>query len=174
MPLPHTLLEVATDLATDVAAKAAFAADPEGFLAERGLDDWTTEDVDTALEHVSDALPPELGAQLGEVGPDADPTEVFGLLAEVEAEPVAAELAFGEGDDPGEEPAADDEGDDGSDDLATADALVTEELDDGGEAAEPAWEEPFEEAFDDAEDVDAEADLDFGAGAEDLPDDLAD
>jgi hypothetical protein len=168
MPLPQTLLDVATDLATDAAAKAAFTADPEGFLADRHLEDLSAEDLGTALEHVTDTLPPELGAQLGEVDPDADPGEVFATLVDIEPATGLEDLAFGHGEEGADETSED--GDVGDDTVDVLDAIELEEPD---ETPASGWHEPADshpEADDDLDD-EADLDLDFGAGAE-LPDDL--
>jgi hypothetical protein len=184
MSMYGTLLEVAEDLATDAEAKAAFSRDPDAFLAERGLEDLSAEDLGTALEHVADSLPPELSVQLAPPAADAPPTEVLARLAEVE--PAAPdELGFGtgidaDGQDPSDHPdaeAPDETGEVGGTDDAG-------EADEAGDDAGPApWSDAVSEPELDEDGGgadDPDGDLGFGQGADgasepdDLPDDLPD
>src|SRR4029453_1138311 len=69
-PIPMetpSLLDLTRALATDDATKAAFRADPEGFLEERGWGDLEPDDLATALAHVADALPVHLAGALYEL-----------------------------------------------------------------------------------------------------------
>ena len=105
MDTPASILEDTRGLIDDPAAKAAFAEDPDGFLASRGLDGFSGQELAEALSHVADALPPHQAAQLpdgeglaalGEA-PDG-PTALFGEIAAVEPAPSeAADLDFGAG-----------------------------------------------------------------------------
>ena len=96
MDTPGSILEAARGLIGDPEAKAAFAEDPDGFLAARGLDDFSGPELAEALSHVADALPADEAAQL----PDGETLASLGespdahtaLLGEVAAvEPSAAD-----------------------------------------------------------------------------------
>ena len=65
-----TFLEMAQDLVQDAGAKAAFDADPDGFLAERGFDGLTAADVSDAVGFVADTLPADAARQLTEPAGD--------------------------------------------------------------------------------------------------------
>jgi hypothetical protein len=142
MSTPTPLLDVAEDLIGDPAAKAAFAEDPDGFLAERGLDGLTGDDLSTALEHVADALPAATAARLPSFEPGSEPLEVLGELAAVEPPTDSEALDFGAGaaEDLDQEPEA-----------AEDEPEVTAQLDE----PEPADDAP-----------DTHPDDEFGAGAD--------
>jgi hypothetical protein len=98
--MPSSFLDVARELLTSAEAKAAYAADPGGFIAARGLDALTPADFEDALEHVADAVPPPVAAALapGEGGvPAASP------LASLASAPLVYDLEpdAGVGLDPG-------------------------------------------------------------------------
>ena len=166
-----SLLDLAEDLATDPSTKAAFARDPDGFLAERGLDELTAEDLGTALEHVADSLPPDLATQLPEARPGAEPTEVLDGLVQVQ--PVDdGDIEFGTGlaDDDEPEESEDAEGpeatsvDDGD---APTDAEATYPTPDGSDP-DATWVGPDDGAEPPAtadDDDGGEADPTFGEGA---------
>ena len=67
-----TFLEMAQDLVHDAGAKAAFDADPDGFLAERGFDGLTAADVTDAVGFVADTLPADAARQLTETEGDGE------------------------------------------------------------------------------------------------------
>jgi hypothetical protein len=61
---PASLLDVTGGLLSDPAAKAAFEADPQGYIERHGLDDLTPTELHDALGFVADSLPAPLAAQL--------------------------------------------------------------------------------------------------------------
>src|SRR5262245_26208949 len=83
-----TFLDMARELMHDTAAKAAFDADPEGFLAARGHDGLSPDDLTDAVGFVADTLPPETARALTD--PEAD-GDALARLAQVE--PVVDEPA---------------------------------------------------------------------------------
>jgi hypothetical protein len=140
-----TFLDMAQELMQDAAAKAAFDADPTGFLAARGFDGLSPDDLTDAVGFVAETLPPETAQALADADADGD---ALARLAQVE--PVVDEPA--DPDDATDLPGVD--GFDDGDLLDRDDG--TGEDDDGGE--------------DDDEDED---DLGFATGAPDpteLPD----
>jgi len=96
-----TFLDLAQDLMVDAGAKAAFDADPDGFLAARGFDGLSPADVGDAVGFVADTLPADAARQLTD--PDAG-GEGLVRLARLEPIDVAteAEPALPEHDPSGE------------------------------------------------------------------------
>lgn len=96
-PLTDTpsLLDLTRALATDDATKAAFQADPEGFLRDRGWGDLDPADLATALDHVADALPVHLAGALFELGGDGLGV-VDQLVGVATIDPVDAERSWSE------------------------------------------------------------------------------
>lgn len=76
-----TFLGMAQELMLDADAKAAFEADPDGFLAARGFEGLSPEDVTDAVGYVAETLPPGPAEAL--TGPDA-PGDALTRLAQVE------------------------------------------------------------------------------------------
>lgn len=106
----HTMLEVIGDLATDPSARAALAEDPDGFLAQRGLEGLDARDLVDAVDHAAEALPPGVAVHLtGAHAPDPDLADgeggegvlqVLTHVAEAPVDPDAlhdGDLGFGEG-----------------------------------------------------------------------------
>jgi len=118
----QTFLGMAQDLMLDPDAKAAFEADPDGFLVARGFDGLSPDDVADGVAFVAETLPP--GPAQALTGPEAD-GDVLARLAQIDPVEVADadpqpdddgdERSDGEDDD--EEEDEDDEEDD--DDLAS-------------------------------------------------------
>ncbi|HEY8217807.1 MAG TPA: hypothetical protein VIH82_11780 [Acidimicrobiia bacterium] len=144
-----TFLEMAHDLMHDGDAKAAFDQDPEGFLAARGFDGLSPDDLTEAVGFVAETLPPETAHAL--TGPDAGP-DALARLAQVE--PTV------------EDPADDADEDDGDDGLGAFDA-------DDGPLDHDESEDDGEDEEDDDEDEDDDDDLGFSSGDDptQLPDD---
>lgn len=59
-----TLLELVGDLLRVPEAKADYVADPQGFLDDHGFGDLTADDLNEALAHVVDAVPPAIAVHL--------------------------------------------------------------------------------------------------------------
>jgi hypothetical protein len=59
-----SLLTLVETIIQDPAAKAAFVASPDAFLASHGFGDFDPVDVDDAVLHAADTLPPTLAAQI--------------------------------------------------------------------------------------------------------------
>jgi len=104
-----SFLGVARDLMLDADAKAAFGADPDGYLAARGFDGLSPADVTDAVGFVAETLPPGPAAALTDPdgGEDAltlarlaqlDPTEVADMQpspdTDVDAEVTGPEEGF--------------------------------------------------------------------------------
>jgi hypothetical protein len=123
----ESLLEVAQGLLVDADAKAAYLADPDGFLAARGLEGLSAEDLADATGHVADTLPAEVAARLGPEGSELATLDGIATL-----DPVAL----------GPEPEAPDE---------HGFATGATEAEGGEGAATGAAEEEDEEADDDGE-----------------------
>jgi hypothetical protein len=81
-----TFLDMAQELMHDAAAKAAFDADPTGFLAARGFDGLTPEDLTDAVGFVAETLPPETARALADPEADGD-----ALARLIRVEPVVDE-----------------------------------------------------------------------------------
>ena len=64
----NTFLGLSERLLTDPAAKAAYAADPQGFLEAEGFGALSPDEVSTGLRHVAQVLPPSVAEA---VEPDA-------------------------------------------------------------------------------------------------------
>lgn len=65
MQAPRNALgSILTDLVGDEAERAAYRADPEGFLAKRGFPDFPERVVGEAVCHVADTLPASVAEQL--------------------------------------------------------------------------------------------------------------
>jgi hypothetical protein len=96
-----TFLEMAQDLVHDAGAKAAFDADPDGFLTEHGFDGLTAADVTDAVGFVADTLPADAARQLTE--PDGD-GEGLARLAQLDPSDVGStpETDFLDNDPSGE------------------------------------------------------------------------
>lgn len=63
--MPQSFLEVARELIDSPEAKAAYADDPDGFLAARGLEGLAPDELEAATGFVADALPAPVARQLG-------------------------------------------------------------------------------------------------------------
>lgn len=110
-----TFLEMAQDLVHDAGAKAAFDADPDGFLAERGFDGLSAADVSDAVGFVADTLPTDAARGLIEPAGDG---EGLARLAQLDPSDVGSEPEpdFLDGDPSGELDLPDESaGPDGSD-----------------------------------------------------------
>lgn len=170
MSMYSSLLDLAEELATDSATKAAYTRDPEAFLADRGLDELEADNLDTALEHVADALPVELSTQLGP-DPGAAAGDALGRLVDVDPAS-ATDLDFGAGEV--DSPEADDPDDD-EDELDDVEVdLVdrvdpTDGADDGTDPGAGGWAgEAVAELHDEADPQDPDGgDAAFGDGADD-------
>ena len=97
----ESFLDVARSLLEDGDAKAAFADDPDGYLAARGFEGLSADDLADATGFVTETLPPKVAAQVGH--PDTWGDDPLGRLAQLDPVP-AVEL---------EPEDADDEDDDG-------------------------------------------------------------
>lgn len=62
--MAHSILEVARELIDDADAKAAYADDPDGFLAARGLDTLTAGELEEAVGFVAESMPAPVARQL--------------------------------------------------------------------------------------------------------------
>jgi hypothetical protein len=132
-----SFLGVARDLMLDADAKAAYEADPDGYLAARGFDGLSPADVTDAVGFVAETLPPGPAAALSDPdgGDDAltlarlaqlDPTEVADMQpspdTDVDADVTGLEEGFEDDLVDQEEPVDvdDEEDDDGDDDPLSA------------------------------------------------------
>lgn len=88
-----SLLGLARDLTSDGDAKAEFRADPEGFLANRGLDGLDAGDLTTAWTHVADALPAPLAVAFSDAA-NSGGDVVEQLLGLVDIDPIDAEATW--------------------------------------------------------------------------------
>ncbi len=81
------LRELLHDLLFDPPARAAFTADPAGFLGDHGWDGLDGQDVEAALSAYVEELPPDAGARLATVvSADGDDTNgLAGAIAGLEA-----------------------------------------------------------------------------------------
>jgi hypothetical protein len=85
--IPTSLLEMARALISEHEAKAAFGADPAGYLAEHGFGDLSGPEAAVALDHVGDALPPALARALVDGVPtEGDAVARFAAAAAVDGE----------------------------------------------------------------------------------------
>ena len=160
---PTSFLDLARDLRTDATAKAAFAEDPETFLAARGFAALSPEDLTDAVGFVADTLPAPVAAGLAES--DATGLEALTPLAELDlpADPAGESLG-----DVLTDPAGD----------------LVADLDDDGPSVDPEpWEalepdvepdvEPGPDLWTDLEDADGgSAPGDLGSDVEDPLDGL--
>jgi hypothetical protein len=176
---PTSFLDLARDLRTDATAKAAFAEDPDTFLAARGFAALSPEDLTDAVGFVADTLPAPVAAGLAES--DATGIEALTPLAELDlpAEPAGESL-----DDLLTDPGGDLLADGGV--AAVGGAAGGEEpaadgdLDDHGPSVDPApWEalepdvEPGSDPWTDPEGADGvSAPGDLGSDVEDPLDGL--
>jgi len=99
----ESFLDVARLLLEDGDAKAAFANDPGAFLAARGFDALSADDLADAAGFVTEALPPGVAARLGP--PDALGDDPLGRFAALE--PVSIDALSGDDVEDGDVSAAD-------------------------------------------------------------------
>lgn len=93
--MPHSILDVARELIDSPEAKTAYADDPDGFIAARGLDGLSNTDLQEAVGLVADAMPAPVARQLvAPPGPVADSLPLARVaaatsmdVAVIEAEP---------------------------------------------------------------------------------------
>ncbi|HEX6312684.1 MAG TPA: hypothetical protein VF152_13800 [Acidimicrobiia bacterium] len=64
--MAQSFLEVARELIDSPEAKTRFASDPPGFLAARGFDGFSPEELEEAVGFVADAVPAPVARQLAE------------------------------------------------------------------------------------------------------------
>lgn len=122
----ETFLDVARALLEDPDAKAAFGDDSDGYLAARGLDDLSPDDVADAVGFVAEAMPPGVAARLG-AGPADDPLGRLAQLEPVSIDEARADLLEDRSDDSttGEEAGNDEPmSDDGA--FAPLDATISD------------------------------------------------
>lgn len=96
-----SILDVARELIDSPDAKAAYADDPAGFMAARGLDDLSNAELEEAVDFVADAMPAPVARQL--VAPPGPVTDSLPLarvaaatsmeVAVLEAEPGTVDLS---------------------------------------------------------------------------------
>ena len=166
----QTFLGMAQDLMLDADVKAAFEADPDGFLAARGFDGLSPDDLTDAVGFVAETVPPETARVLTD--PDAGGD---GLVRLAQVDPVAADDPDpGPGDDPGfGQPGLDDHA---GDDADTDDEdEEDEEIDLGGStdgADDPTQlpEDPTHSGFEPFRDDELDSGLGVGYGNEDVDD----
>lgn len=98
--MAHSILDVARELIDSPAAKAAYADDPAGFMATRGLDHLSDAEIEEALGFVAEAMPAPVARQL--VAPPGPVTDSLPLarvaaataeVAVIEAERGTVDLA---------------------------------------------------------------------------------
>jgi hypothetical protein len=97
----HSILDVARELIDSPEAKAAYADDPAGFMAARGLDDLSDAEIEEAVGFVAEAMPAPVARQLvAPPGPVADSLPLARVaaatsmdVAVIEAEPGTVDLA---------------------------------------------------------------------------------
>jgi hypothetical protein len=97
----HSILDVARELIDSPEAKAAYADDPDGFMAARGLDGLSNAEIDEAVGFVAEAMPAPVARQLAaEPGPATDALPLARVAAAtsmeaavIEAEPGTVDLA---------------------------------------------------------------------------------
>jgi hypothetical protein len=96
----HSILEVARELIDSPDAKAAYADDPDAFLAARGLDTLTADELEDAVGFVAESMPAPVARQLAApADPVADSVPLARVAAAtsmeaavVEAEPGTVDL----------------------------------------------------------------------------------
>lgn len=164
--MAQSILEVARELIDSPDAKAAYADDPTGFMAERGLDGLSNAEFEEAVDFVADAMPAPVARQL--VAPPGPVTDSLPLarvvaatsmeVAVLEAEPGTVDLTA----------LADPSGQlDLPTDLNAADAAEVPP-----EAETEAVEEEPLDAAPAEEEAPMHGETDFGRGALDETDDL--
>jgi hypothetical protein len=153
--MTQTFLGMAQDLMLDPDAKAAFEADPDGFLVARGFEGLSPDDVADGVAFVAETLPPGPAQALS--GPDAE-GDALGRLAQVDPGEVAADepldagpdldddAADGTGEDHEDE---EDEEDEDDDDLAagTDPGVDPTQLHDDGTGFEPFRDDELDPSF---------------------------
>ncbi|MGQ0802933.1 MAG: hypothetical protein ACT4PI_03595 [Actinomycetota bacterium] len=164
--MAHSILDVARELVDSPDAKAAYADDPAGFMAARGLDGLSDAEIEEAVGFVADAMPAPVARQLvSPPGPVTDPLPLARVaaatsmeVAVLEAEPGTVDLTA----------LADPSGQlDLPTDLSAAGAAeVPPEAE-----TEAVEEEPLDSAPAEEEEAVAE-ETDFGRGALDETEDL--
>lgn len=152
-----TFLGMAQDLMLDPDAKAAFEADPDGFLVARGFDGLSPDDLADGVAFVAETLPP--GAAQALSGPEGE-GDALARLAQVDAGEAAPEEPLDAEPDRDDEDDEDEEG---------------EEIDLGGfadGAADPTQlpDDPTHSGFEPFRDDEADSGLGVGYGNEDVDD----
>ena len=99
-----SFLQLVEDLLHEPGERAAYLADPSGYLPSRGFGDFSTDDLELSMQLVSNVFPPALAELLDPAqGLDAivaiDPADLPGLLAQPLEEPSGLNDILGE-DDP--------------------------------------------------------------------------
>jgi hypothetical protein len=98
--MAHSILDVARELVDSPDAKAAYADDPGGFMAARGLDGLSNAELEEAVDLVADAMPAPVARQLAAPpGPVTDSLPLARVaaatsmeVAVLEAEPGTVDL----------------------------------------------------------------------------------
>ena len=131
-------MQLVENLLREPSERAAYLADPSGYLPAHGFGDFTNEDVELSLQLVADAFPPALAERLDPAaGLDTvvavDIDDVPGLLSHTVDEPVELEDIAGDDDpfldtDPDDGALDDGAPDDGAlDDTASQDTAADSE-----------------------------------------------
>lgn len=98
--MAHSILDVARELIDSPETKTAYADDPDGFIAARGLDGLSNADLQEAVGFVADAMPAPVARQLAAPpGPVTDSLPLARVaaatsmdVAVIEAEPGTVDL----------------------------------------------------------------------------------
>jgi len=99
-----SFLQLVEDLLHEPGERAAYLADPSGYLPSRGFGDFSTDDLELSMQLVSDVFPPAVAELLDPAqGLEAivaiDPADLPGLLSQPLEEPSGLNDILGE-DDP--------------------------------------------------------------------------
>jgi len=87
-----SFLRLVEDLLREPTERAAYLADPAGYLPARGFEDFDTADVEMSLQLTADALPPALAARL-------DPSEGLDTIVSVDIDELPGLWAQADGVD---------------------------------------------------------------------------
>jgi hypothetical protein len=92
----HSILDVARELIDSPAAKAAYADDPAGFMAARGLDGLSNAEIQEAVGFVAEAVPASVARQLvAPPGPASDSLPLARVAAATATEAAVIEAEAG-------------------------------------------------------------------------------
>ena len=138
-----TLLSLVETLARDPEAKADYAAEPDAYLGRHGFGDLSPAEVNEAVLHSANTLPPVIAAQVSPSDGLASVAEVDPTSLETGAADSYEEDLFGL-DDSSFEPMTSLDAEQGADNLGFDDTTTQDVVDDGEDDAPSATSHPLD------------------------------